>query len=157
MIKTCLMLKTNDKRRLLTHKKNLSSLKEFVTTFGAEVSLVEVDSKTKPEILELQALAPALCDATYNTAAKCKVLERVLPQSKRKRQDILKNAVRIQKFIRNRFLAKKPVSLKELKRKYEDLKMTDACLCHHVAMVKTKLVQEGNTIKKLCAGTYIMA
>lgn len=154
MVKTCLMLKTKDKRKFLTHKKNLPMLREFVNTFGAEVCLVEVDAKLKPEILELKALAPALCDANYNSDTKCRVIEKVLPKSKRRRQDILKNAVKIQAYIRKRMLSGKSVSLKELKTKYADLKFTDACLCNHLSQVRTQLLREGHAIEKLGAGKY---
>jgi ribosomal 50S subunit-associated protein YjgA (DUF615 family) len=132
-------------------------LKEYVTTFGAEICLVEVDAKLKPEILELKALAPALVDATYTNTTKFKVVERMLPKSKRARKDILQNAIRIQAYIKKKMLAGKSVSLKELKAKYAKLEFTDACLCNHLSQVRRQLLLEGRPVVKLGAGKYCIS
>lgn len=153
----CLMLKTKDNRRFLTHEKNLPMLKEFVNTFGAEISLVEVDDpKLKKQILALKKLAPALCNQQESSdLPKMKVVKRLIPQYKRSRQDILKAATLIQKFIRNRLASGKPMSLKELKKKYQDkYQMTDACLCNHLSQIRKQLAEEGYIITKIGAGVY---
>jgi len=151
MKQTCLLLKTKDGRKFLTYEKNLPSLIEFAKTFGAEIYRVEIE---KQKILELKALANAICDQEYATSPKHRRIEKIHPKPKRTRQAILRNAIKIRKFIRRRLLAGKPVSLKELKTKYKHYEMTDACLCNHLSTIRKLLIREGYTIKKLGAGKY---
>ena len=67
----CLMLKTRDNRKYFTHEKNYDYLIEFSRTFGAEVSVVEVE---EAEVLDLEELAPAICDCdpVYKTTPEFK-------------------------------------------------------------------------------------
>ena len=51
----------------------------------------------------------------------------------------------------------KPLSLKSLKKKYENLGITDACLCNHFASVRRNLIKEGVTFRKIGAGKYCLA
>jgi len=153
MPKTCLLVKTKDKRKFLTHKKNLKMLEEFANTFKAEVYLVRVFEK--PEILELEKLAPAICDSTYNSKPSYEVVTRLLP--KRSRSSILKNAENIKRHIRKKLESGRTISLKELKTKYkESYAVTDACLCNHLSMVRKEFEDQGRSVKKTGAGAYCL-
>jgi len=151
MTKICLLLKTKDNKKFLTHEKNLPSLIEFAKTFRAEIYRVEVeDQKT----LELKALVDAICDQEYEITPKHNKLEKLFPVPKKARKDILADAVKIRSHIFRKLKSGKPVSLKELKKKYQKHKVTDACLCNHLSMARKQLTREGCTVKKLGAGTY---
>lgn len=56
-----LMVETNNKK-FFTHKKNYTQLIEFSKTVDAEMSIVKVDDVV---ILDLQELAPAICNANF--------------------------------------------------------------------------------------------
>jgi hypothetical protein len=150
-----LLITTKDHRRFLTYEKNLLSLVEFAKTFGAEIHLVMLEKDQK--VLELKALTAALCDQSYNMKPKCEKLERIYPKTKRSRKTILTEAAKIRNFIRNKFLAGKPVSLKELKEKYKKHNLTDACLCNHLAMARKALSREGYSFRKIEAGKYCLS
>lgn len=154
MKNTCLLVKTKDKRKFLTHRKNLDMLEEFANTFNAEVYLVRVLGKDT-EVLELEKLAPAICDSSYSTEPNYEVVSRLLP--KRTRSSILKNASTIKGYIRRQLENGKKVSLKELKKRYkESYAVTDACLCNHLSIVRKELERNGHSVKKTGAGTYCL-
>ena len=151
---TCLLVKTKDKRKFLTHKKNLDMLKEFADTFNAEVSLVRV-FKGDTEVLGLENLAPAICDSNYDTQPDYELISRLFP--KRSRSTILKNASTIKSYIRQQFENGKNVSLKGLKKRYkENYAVTDACLCNHLSTVRKELEEKGRSIRKTGAGAYCL-
>ena len=56
------MIKTKDNRKFFTHEKYLPQLIEFSKTFGAEISVVKIKNS---DILDLNDLAPAICNANY--------------------------------------------------------------------------------------------
>ena len=58
----CLMIKTKDNRKCFTHEKYFPQLIEFSKTFGAEISIVKIKDNN---VLEMNDLAPAICDANY--------------------------------------------------------------------------------------------
>lgn len=149
----CLMIKTKDRRKFFTHEKNYIQLLEFSKLFKAEVSVVAVK---EAEVLELEQLAPAICDATYQQSqpTEMTVLEVKLSQKRRNRQNILKTAQRITKYIEKRFLAGDVVGLRELTRKYKKLDVTSACLCNHVSLVRKRLEAEGHAFEKVGGGKY---
>ena len=150
---TCLLLRTKDKRCFLTNEKHLDTLTEFAKTFKVEVFIVELKEKTK--ILGLKTLATAICDQTQNYDVQHTKLEKLYPvNNKRSRKDILQEAGRIQKFILTRFTSGKKLSLKELKEKYKNCNLTDACLCQHMAKVRNNLSRKGHNFEKLGAGVY---
>lgn len=152
MSQTCLMVKTKDKRKFLTHDSNLPLLKEFVRTFNAEVYRVIPAEKVK--ILEPKVLVRHFCDnPDYTDESKVVVVERLMPEKNRK--SILKDAEKIRSFIRNRLTKGKPLSLKQLKEKYEELGVTSACLCNHFSAVRQELAKEGYSFKKEGAGNYV--
>lgn len=155
IIETCLLVKTKDHRRFLTYEKHLLSLVEFAKTFAAEIYRVEPAEGQK--VLELKALTAAICDSGYDGPPKYKKVEKIFPKAKRQRQTILADAEKIRRFIKKRLLSGKPVSLRELKNKYKDHKLTDACLCNHLSVVRRNLSDQGHTFRKLGAGKYCLA
>ena len=142
------------KRLFLTHEKNLNSLIEFAKTFSAEIHLVEAESQ---KVLELKTLADAICNQDYECQVKSefKTLRKIFPKTQRNRDTILSNAKKIRKFVHRRLTSGKPISLKELKEKYKNYKVTDACLCSHLTSVRKYLAEEGYQIRKIGAGTYV--
>lgn len=147
-----LMIKLKNRRKFFTHHKNLPMLIEFAKIFHAEIALVEADSA---EILELENLAQAICEPGQPiTKQRVEVLQQLYPMSQRKRQTLLKNATLIKKYIRARLLDNKSVSLKELKKRYNKLELTDSCLCNHFAHVRKELEEQGHRIEKVGAGKY---
>lgn len=150
-MKTCLLLKTKDGRQFLVYKKSLPSIVEFAKTFGAEIYKVEAENQ---KVLELKYLVAAICDQDYESKPKCHKLEKLHPRSTRNRDAILKTAATIRRYIQRRLLNGKEVSLKELKEKYKDCEITDACLCSHFTAMRKSLSREGHTFEKKGAGKY---
>lgn len=151
--KNLLMVRTKDKRRFFTHQKNLPMLVEFAKTFNAELLVVKGD---KLPALDLEKLAPAICDSSYDTDVEFEVVSKVYPKAERQRQrtQLLTNAQSIKDYIRTNFTKQQAVSLKELKTKFQDLNVTDSCLCHHLKVVREELQGKGMTITKVGAGKY---
>ena len=148
----CLLLKRNDNRKFLVKEKYLQNVIEYAKTFSSEIWTVHTEAKG----MELKALAQACCKVDYDEDLKFELLDKIYPISKKKRDTILKDAAVIRKFVRKRLLSGKPLSLKELKDKYKNCKVTDACLCNHLATVRRDLSQEGHRFKKVGAGNYCL-
>lgn len=148
---TYLLLKIKGGRKFLTHEKNLPSLIEFAKTFSAEIWRVEAE---KQKVLELKTLAQAICNQDYSQNPDYSNPKKIYPRSKRDRDSILKNAAKIRKFIERKLTSGKAVSLKELKEKYREWDVTDACLCSHLSSIRKSLADQGYEVKKLAAGTY---
>lgn len=148
----CLLIQTKDKRKFFTHEKNYVQLIEFSKTFNAEVSIVKLEQGT---ILELEQLAPAICDPAYKKPnAQYEVIETKMATENRTRADILKIACKVKKYVSEQFSNRNSVSLKELKRKFKKHKLTDAALCNHVRRVKQEFEKDGFKFEKIGAGTY---
>lgn len=155
MQKQALMIKTGDRRRFFTHKKNLQTLAEFAKTFGATVTLVTIEEPSV--LLELDNLAPAICDANYATPKQSfEIIEQIWPkvESRRERSDLLQNANEIRNFIRSQLLKDKELSLKDLKKRYEKMNLTDSCLCSHFSAIRKQLAQAGHTVDRVGKGIY---
>lgn len=152
MNEKCLLIKTKENKNFFTHENNLQSLVEYIKTFNAELLLVKPSPETK--ILELKELTVALCDPNYNYHGKFEIIEKIFPKNKRARQSILVEAKIIRGFIRNKFLSDKQISLKELKEKFQNYRLTDACLCNHLAMARKDLAKDGFKFTKTGAGKY---
>lgn len=150
----CLLVKTKDNRKFLTQQKNLPFLTEFAKTFRAEIYLVEMlEGKV---ISELKTLAANLCNPELRPIIEARQLKRLYPESAKTRQNILKAARKIREFVQGQLLAGKTVALKDLKAKYKNCNITDACLCHHLSEVRKKLNGEGHAVKKVGQGRYCL-
>lgn len=148
----CLLIETKDKRKFFTHEKNFVQLIEFSKTFNAEISTVKLE---EGPILELEELAPAICDPAYKKPkAQYEVIETKLANKSRDRKTILKTAAKVKQYIVEKFRERDSVSLKDLKRKFKRYKLSDTALCNHVRRVKEELEQDGFRFIKLGAGEY---
>lgn len=150
----CLLLKTKDNRKFLTSEDNLLMVLEFVKTFNAEIYLAEIPEESHKEILKAKSLATAICDSLYQPKTEIKELKRLYPEEKAGRKEAIKLAQQITTYIRKQLLTGKEVSMKNLKKKYEKEKLSDACLCAHLSRIRKELVTEGLSITKLGAGRY---
>ena len=149
----CLMIKTKDRRKFFTHERNFVQLLEFSKMFKAEVSVVAVK---EAEVLDLEQLAPAFCDATFvqPQPQELTILEVKLSQTRRNRNSILKSAKKITAYIEKKFESGDVVSLKELTKKFKKLNVTLACLCNHISIVRKRLAAEGKQVVKIGGGKY---
>lgn len=148
----CLLIQTKDKRKFFTHEKNYVQLIEFSKAFNAEVSIVKLEQGV---VLELEQLAPAICDPSYKKPnAQYEVIETKLATEGRTRTEILKVAGKVKKYVSDEFQKRNSVSLKELKKRFKKHKLTDAALCNHIRRVKQELEKEGFEFEKTGAGTY---
>ena len=153
-METCLLVKTDDKRKFLVNEKNFQSIIEYAKAFKVEIYKVEVmEGKI---ITQLKNLASAICNPEYNPQIKVHLIEKLYPVTK-PRQEILKMAKRIHDFIYKSMKNGKPISLKTLKNKYKNYEITDACLCNHFSLARKKLSEEGYEIIKTGQGTYCLA
>lgn len=143
------MIETRDHKKFFTHEKNFPQLIEFSKTFNAEISRVQIPSET--EILELEELAPALCEKKSQNADYT-VIETKL-RHKTSRKNIISRAKKIQLYIKQSLLNGKIVSLKDLRRKYKG-QITNACLCNHFKQIRESLGQEGHGFIKIGGGKY---
>lgn len=148
----CLLIQTKDKRKFFTHEKNYVQLIEFSKAFNAEVSIVKLEQGV---VLELEQLAPAICDPSYKKPnAQYEVIETKLATEGRTRTEILKVAGKVKKYVSGEFQKRNSVSLKELKKRFKKHKLTDTALCNHIRRVKQELEKEGFEFEKTGAGTY---
>ena len=150
----CILIRTKDKRELVTKAENLPSLFEFAKTFNAELYHAEY---VEGKLLGLKGLAHALCDPNYQSGVVCKSLRKLQPGSARDRKHILVQAQTIRSFIASSLEAGKTVSLVQLRERYAALKLTDACLCNHISMVRKTLQSQGKQVIKVAAGKYRLA
>jgi hypothetical protein len=150
-----LLIKTKDRRKFLTYEKHLGSLIEFAKTFGAEISIVIPEDGQK--VMDLKSLTTALCDSDYHKQPKYRVLSKVYPKSKRSRNHILKSATVIRKYIKSQLLLRNSVSLKQLKAKFKEYDLTDACLCNHLSVIRKMLIKQGHEFHKVGAGKYCLS
>ena len=149
-MKQCLMIETKDHKKFFTYEKNFPQLIEFSKTFNAEISKVQIPSEA--EVLELEELAPALCEKK-SQKVHYKVLElKLCPKITRRK--ILSRAKKIQKHIQNKLLTGRTVTLKELANKFKGL--TSACLCIHFKSIRDKMALEGHLFVKTGGGSYKM-
>lgn len=149
----CLLIRTKDNRNFLTHENNLQSLIEFSKVFLAEIYLAEHE---EGKVLELKTLANSLCKQDCQSEVQVRKIKKLFPKDGKSRKSILNNAQKIQSFIETRLMSGKPLSLKDLKKKYNTLEITDACLCNHFANVRKKLSKNGHEFSKVGAGTYCL-
>ena len=148
----CLLIETKDKRKFFTHEKNFIQLIEFSKAFNAEISTVKLESG---HVLELEELAPAICDSSYKKSdVQYKVIETKMSNGSRSREEILRVAEKVKKYVGEQFQKRNTVSLKDLKNKFKKYELTDAALCNHVRRVKSELEKDGFKFLKIGAGQY---
>jgi hypothetical protein len=150
-MKQCLMIRTNDRKKLFTHEKNLPQLIEFSKAFNAEISIVQISNEK--EILELEELAPALCEKRSQNQTEYEIVEIKL-KPRESRQTVLKRARYIKNTIRKNLIKGKLVSLKDLSKKYKKYKITTACLCNHFKQTRQELENQGYVFIKVGGGKY---
>jgi hypothetical protein len=148
------LLKTKDKRKFLTYKKNLPLLIEFARAFEAEISLIRLKNEEKIDVFELENLAPAICNANYIVEPNYEILEKILPQNKKPKTN--NNHHTIQKFIINRLKKGHTVSLEQLRKKFKNQRIANTTLCNHFSTSRKNLEKEGYSIVKLKAGEYCL-
>ena len=149
---TCLMIKTQDKKKFFTYRPNLKNIIEYVKNFKAEIYLVKARNV---EVLQLKDLASCLCNKFDDqSAVKYEVVEKIFPISIRKRVKILKDATRIREFITEKLKKGDAVSLQLLKKRFKRFNLTDSCLCNHLAKARKALIEEGHPIIKIGPGEY---
>jgi hypothetical protein len=147
-MKQCLMIQTQDRKKLFTYEKNFPQLIEFSKIFNAEISTVQIPNEA--EVLELEELAPALCEKkSQNTNFR---IVQIKVKPKKKRRLMISRAKRIQTHIKKNLLKGKVLSLKDLKKKYDGL--TTACLCSHFSKIRAILQDQGHEIAKVGGGKY---
>lgn len=148
----CLLIETKDKRKFFTHEKNFVQLIEFSKAFNAQISTVKLEEGT---ILELEELAPAICDPSYKKSdVQYKILETKLSKENRSRKDILKAATLIKKYVESKFFTRETVSIKELQKKFKKYEFTDAAMRNHIKKIMLDLENKGFRFEKIAVGTY---
>ena len=151
------MIKTKDNRHFFTYQKNFPQLIEFSKTFGAEISIVKVK---EAEVLNLNQLAPAFCDASYCHKPDYDLIEVKIAEFKKigpkapksKRIKILEIAAQVRSHILQEFLSGNIVSLHQVLNKFKTLNLST--VCNHIRIIKQQLKSEGYKIKKIGAGKY---
>lgn len=142
------MIKTKDHKKFFTYEKNFPQLIEFSKTFNAEISKVQIPNEI--EVLELEELAPALCEKKSQITDYTILEVKLKPKDTRK--DILFRSKKIQKYIENKLLNKETVSLKDLTKKFKGI--TTACLCNHFKLIRNKMALKGLSFTKIGGGKY---
>lgn len=148
----CLLIKIKDNRKFLVQEKHLQSLIEFAKTFNAEIFQVSTKEKT----MSLEKLATAICNPQHKKNIEFEKIKKIYPEIDKNRSGIIKNAAKINKFIRDCLLSGEPISLKDLKNKYKNYNITDSCLCNHLNNTRKKLIEEGYEFVKVGAGKYCL-
>lgn len=147
----CLLVKTKDQKKLFTDEKNLPELIEFSKSFGAEISVVQVK---EAEILDITKLGTAICDSNYQPV-QCpdyKIIK--TPNISKQIKKETSPGQKIRKFIKDKFLNKKEVSLKGVIKKFDNHLFTPSCFCNHIKFVRNELEKEGYEIEKIGWGIY---
>jgi hypothetical protein len=145
--KSLLLLRLKDGRSLFTESENYSDIEEFVKVFEVEVAVVRTTAKP----LKLGKLAKAISDGSFDQKDAYQVVRKVRRGGKRRGGS---NALRIKNFIRNTLLGGKVVSMYQLKRTFQFLRLTDSCLCTYFSEVRRSLAKEGKMVEKVGAGQY---
>lgn len=147
----CLLIETNDNRKFFTHEKNYGQLIEFSKAFNAQISTVKIE---KGPVLELEELAPAICDPTYNKQNyEYEIIETKNPR-RTKGKSNQEASILIIKYLEEKFTSKQEVSLEELKKKFINYNLSDATLRNHFSKTKTRLENDGYKFEKVKVGTY---
>ena len=150
-MKKCLMIQTKDRKKFFTHERNLIELIEFSKIFNAEISTVQIPNEEI--VLDLEELAPALCEKKQSKQKQYEVLE-VQIKTGHKRNKNISRSSKIKKHIEQSLLNGQVVSLCDLIDKYKSYKLTTACLCNHFKKTRENMEKEGYQIVKVGGGKY---
>lgn len=149
-----LLIETKDKRKFLTHEKNLLQLIEFAKNFSA--SLFIVKSNEKP--MELEEIVNNLCHSEYQSPDYVyEVIETKLenrPVIQKPRKNLIKNSDQIKNYIEKQFKNKNIVSVKELKNEFKQYNLSDTTFSNHIKNVKLQIEEQGFKVKKVGTGKY---
>lgn len=164
-----LLIRMKDGKEYLVPLGNLIHLVEFAKTFGAEIHRVNVGPEVKTT--GLCDLPRVMCDSRYELRAAYTEAGRVVPQDAEKtvlhlvqeprpeiamsRGMIRSRAENIRKAIRDRFLAGKGVSAKDLHHELGE-EVTRAAMTAHVTRVRQELEAEGKKVVKVASGHYVI-
>lgn len=145
--KTALLVRAKDKRTFFTTVKNTRFLIEFARTFGAELSVVLAPEAT---VMKLSQVINSFCDGVPGVKTPYRVIRQIWPNSGL-RDKMLRDAVQIQKYIRRKLTAGKVVSLAEIRNRFSELQLTDACFSNHLARARRDF---GKQVKRIGHGRY---
>jgi hypothetical protein len=147
-MKQCLMIETKDHKKFFTHEKNFPQLIEFSRAFDAEISKVQISAES--EVLELEELAPALCEKRSQKVDYQLLETKITPINTRGK--ILSRAKKIQHYIQKRLTDGNVVTLRELSKKFQGV--TVACLCNHFKLTREQMALNGCNFIKTGGGKY---
>lgn len=155
MKERCLLIHTKDRRKFLVAEKHLPAVMEYARVFSAEIYLGYKSENEKT--VGLKALSAALCISEIPPEPEFESIKILFPYSRRTRKNILEESVKIRQYIRQQLLEGGTVSLKDLKNKYKECSLTDACLCNHLSITRRLLELEGHGVHKIGAGKYCLS
>lgn len=167
----CLLLTTNDRRQFFTRPEYLPQLVEFSNTFDVQMSIVQVES---PRLLELNCLAPAICEHAPQAPINVEIVEQIRPDNiqlyvesaqieiatpavpaRPKREKKPKDVIRAD--IRKTFARGDIVDVKQLSKKYQRYRFKLCTFSNHVKKVRDQLALEGQATCKVAKGQYQIA
>jgi hypothetical protein len=151
--KIALLIQTKDNRKYFTYPHNIGCLGNFIKTFEAEVSLVEV---TGVKLLDLPTLAKSLCDESYRSPDVSFVKSvnklNVNKGVSKTRSDLVQNAQKIRHYIRTTLESGKTLSASTLYKKFSNL--SASCLSNHITAVCQEMRKTGIKVERLRPGLY---
>lgn len=166
----CLLLKTKDNRRFFTLPQNAHQLLEFSRTFGADMSIVKIESPNLP-IMALSDIAPAICNPGYKSpeVGEIEIVEPVTTNSlppfeyvlnetkepeKKPTMNPRQTAEMIRNHIRKSFLKYKVVDVQNVAKAFSDSGLRLYTISSHIRRVRDELLDEGHPVVKIGTGQY---
>lgn len=144
----CLLIELKDKRKFFTHQKNFDQLIEFCKSFKANMSVVNMKNGN---VLDLDELVPALCNPKQKQKYDYTILEQKMITRNENKKITNQN---IQKYIKNKLMAKQTVGIEELKKKYGKNGVSIGAINGCYNKVKNELKKEGYNLMKVSVGVY---
>jgi len=136
----CILIETNDNRKFLVEKEDISNLKEYLKTFNAKIKQVKANPK---DVISLSKLAKDICD---NTKGKNELKYEEIKNQKDKKTSI-------KEIIEKKLLSNETVSINKIKNDIND-EFADQTFYYHLKNVKNKLEKNGIRIVKIKKGEY---
>lgn len=138
-------------KKILTHKNNMKYAQEIKSLFKVNLYLVTGEGK----VLDIKEVAKALCDQNY-PSYKMTILTKKPLDAKRDRKTLIDNSKKIRAFITNKLSIKKVITIQELKEKFSDLNLSNACFSKHLKASIMELEARGFIITKKSRGCYVV-